>query len=83
MVFFHGNGEDISSSYEFASFINEELQVSVLLIEYQGYSIYDGEASPLNIVADSKIVIDYLLQCGYTVNDIILFGRSIGGAIAF
>jgi len=52
-------------------------------MEYQGYSIYEGNSTSLNIIHDAKIIIDFLLKQGYTSNEIILFGRSIGGAIAF
>lgn len=52
-------------------------------MEYQGYSIYDGESKTNNILADAKIVIKFLINFGFDIKDIILFGRSIGGAIAF
>ena len=83
LLFFHGNGEDLASSYDFGHFINNELGVAVLIVEYQGYTVYEGDPSPGQIIADSKIVVEYLFKYGYEPKDIMLFGRSIGGAFAF
>ena len=46
IVFFHANGEDISSAYEFISTIGNEVNISILAMEYQGYSIYSGKPNP-------------------------------------
>lgn len=32
MVFFHGNGEDITTSYEFGYFISNELEITILIV---------------------------------------------------
>lgn len=52
-------------------------------MEYQGYSIYEGSSSSSLIINDAKIIINSLLKYGYKSNQLIMFGRSIGGAIAF
>ena len=51
-------------------------------MEYQGYSVYGGSSSSAVIVEDAYRVMDFLLENGFVLQDIILFGRSIGGAIA-
>jgi hypothetical protein len=61
IVFFHGNGEDLSTSYYFANYIRNMLDISILVMEYQGYSIYEGSSSSKNVIEDSKIVINFLI----------------------
>lgn len=73
----------MSSCYDFGYFINSELGIAVLIVEYQGYSIYEGDTTPKTIIEDTRVVMEFLFSCGYRAQDIILFGRSIGGAIAF
>lgn len=82
VIFFHGNGEDINSAYEFAFFISNQLKTSILIMEYPGYSVYGGTASPAAVLADADRVILFLQHYGFKPQDMILFGRSIGGAIA-
>lgn len=82
VIFFHGNGEDISSAFEFGYFICNELQTSVLIMEYRGYSVYGGSPSAAAIVEDACHVMEFMKAEGFDYKDIILFGRSIGGAIA-
>ena len=49
IIFFHANGEDISSAYEFLKMINLETRYAILAMEYRGYSIYSGNTTPKNI----------------------------------
>ena len=45
IVYLHGNAEDLSSTWNFASFINKSLGFSVIVMEYPGYSVYEGACS--------------------------------------
>lgn len=40
ILFFHANGEDITTAYEFLKMVNYESKFSILAMEYRGYSIY-------------------------------------------
>jgi pimeloyl-ACP methyl ester carboxylesterase len=51
-------------------------------MEYRGYSIFKGDTSPQNIESDAARVIQFLLANKFTSREIILFGRSIGCAVA-
>lgn len=51
-------------------------------MEYRGYSINSGETKPEMINSDAQKVIKYLLRRNITPDQIIIFGRSIGCAIA-
>ena len=52
-------------------------------MEYRGYSIFEGNANPSNIIEDANRIMEFLLANGIQTKDIIFLGRSIGGAIAF
>ena len=45
LIYFHGNAEDIGFCYEMARLIRRELKVNVLIVEYPGYGLYEGEPS--------------------------------------
>ena len=51
-------------------------------MEYRGYSIFKGETNPKNIENDAARVMEFLIANKFTSNEIILFGRSIGCAVA-
>jgi abhydrolase domain-containing protein 17 len=63
IVYFHGNAEDVSSSYDFSLKMSLILRCNVLAMEYPGYGLYQQEqASAEKIQENSKIVIEYLTQ---------------------
>lgn len=53
-----------------------------MAMEYRGYSLYKGETTPSNIEADAERVLAFLQANKLTANQIIIFGRSIGCAVA-
>lgn len=62
-MYFHGNAEDIGTSYEFALKISLNLRCNVLAVEYPGYGIYKQETpSAEKISENAKIVMEYLLN---------------------
>lgn len=82
VLFFHGNAGNISHRLETASLITE-LGAECLLIDYRGYGRSDGSATEENCYADAKAAYDWLRQTkGLDPDDIVLFGRSLGGAVA-
>lgn len=49
LIFFHANGEDITTAYEFLKMVNFESHYPIIAMEYRGYSLYEGETTPANI----------------------------------
>ena len=62
--------------------VNFESQYSILAMEYRGYSLYKGATTPANIEEDANRVVSFLQANKLTAGQIILFGRSIGCAVA-
>ena len=55
-----------------------ELQLSVIAIEYPGYGLYRGDPDSKKIQTDREMLILFLQEIGYKLNNMYLFGRSIG-----
>ncbi|EAR99030.2 alpha/beta superfamily hydrolase (macronuclear) [Tetrahymena thermophila SB210] len=79
LIYFHGNGEDISLSYELTDHLRNTLKLNVLAVEYQGYGIYEGEPDENQILNDTQYVYNFLTEkLNYSYKNIIILGRSIG-----
>lgn len=83
LVYLHGNAGNMGHRLQNASGIFHTLQCNLLMVEYRGYGLSTGAPQEKGICADARAAIEYL----YTRHDIdlsqiILFGRSLGGAVA-
>ena len=56
--------------------------MSVLAVEYPGYSVYEGVASSSQIEKDAVEVISFLQRMGFEMANIMVMGRSIGSGPA-
>ncbi|WP_183732947.1 alpha/beta hydrolase [Desulfurispira natronophila] len=81
VLFFHGNAGNISHRLETLQLIHE-LGLSVLIIDYRGYGRSEGRPSESGTYRDAQAAWDYLQQQSIPPSSIILWGRSLGGAIA-
>lgn len=62
-VYFHGNAEDVSSSYDFSLKMSLIFRCNVLAMEYPGYGLYKQESPSAELISqNAKLVIDYLLD---------------------
>ncbi|CAD8078078.1 unnamed protein product [Paramecium sonneborni] len=80
ILYFHGNGEDLQSSFYMMKSCVQQLKAHFILVEYPGYGVYNNTITTTEqIQMDALIVYDYVKQ-KYSVNDnqIYVFGRSIG-----
>ncbi len=83
LVIFHGNAEDIFLAREVADMIRERLVISIVLVEYPGYSIYKEEKNSEMVLQDALNVFDFLVnKFKISEENIFIFGRSIGTAPA-
>lgn len=63
IIYFHGNAEDLGTSYDFLYDIRNEGKCNVVLNEYGGYGLYkETEASVKQIEYDSEIILTYFMQ---------------------
>jgi hypothetical protein len=82
VLFFHGNAGNISHRLDSIRLFHE-LGLSVLIFEYRGYGQSTGRPTEKGTYRDADAAWQYLVeQRGIPPEAIILFGRSLGAAIA-
>jgi len=82
LLFQHGNAGNISHRLDSLE-IFHQLGLSVLMYDYRGYGQSTGRPSESGVYIDARRFWDYLVdEAGVAPADILLFGRSMGGAIA-
>lgn len=77
----HGNAGNLAHRAVIADALIES-GLSVLLYDYQGYGKSEGSPSVKNVCQDGVAAYDYLIAKGYKAENIILYGESLGCAVA-
>jgi len=82
LLFLHGNAGNLShrrASLE----IFHRLGLNVLIVDYRGYGLSQGRPSEQGLYQDAAAAWRYLTgPKGFQGRDILIFGRSLGGAVA-
>ena len=82
VLFCHGNAGNISHRVYTAQFLTS-LGVNLLLFDYRGFGQSEGRPSEAHVYADARAAYDWLIRKKQAApNSIIIFGRSLGGAVA-
>ena len=82
LLFLHGNAGNISHRRESLQ-IFHRLGLNVLIIDYRGYGLSGGSPSEAGLYLDAHAAWRHLTEVrGFAASDILLFGRSLGGAVA-
>lgn len=82
VLFCHGNAGNISHRLESIRCLNQ-LKLSVFIFDYRGYGESEGSPTETGTYTDAEAAWQYLTQQRQLSPDqIILFGRSLGGSIA-
>ncbi|MEE8496447.1 MAG: alpha/beta hydrolase, partial [Xanthomonadales bacterium] len=81
VLFFHGNAGNISHRLDSIE-IFHQLGLDTLIIDYRGYGQSTGKTTEQGTYLDAQAAWSYLVdERGIAANRIIVFGRSLGGAI--
>lgn len=78
ILYAHGNGGSLGDFKSAVLFYGRNLNVSFFAVEYPGYGPAEGEASEESVNDNIRTAYDFLLSIGYTSQNIILMGYSIG-----
>ena len=82
ILYLHGNSKNISGNAKHANRLMR-MGFSVLLIDYRGYGKSEGGyPNESSVYTDAQTAWEYLIQKGFKPNQIMLYGHSLGGAIA-
>ncbi len=81
ILFLHGNAQD---AYQWSP-VHEELGGlgrRMLLIDYRGYGKSEGEPRERGLYSDGRAALEWLRDSGVDDEDIVVIGKSLGGAVA-
>ena len=84
LLWLHGNAGNISHRVDNIAVLNELTGLSVLIVDYRGYGLSEGSPSENGLYLDAEAALKYLTsEVGLDpVEDIVLFGRSLGVGVA-
>jgi len=81
-LFFHGNAGNIGDRVENVALL-VRAGISVLIFDYRGYGRSSGKPTEEGLYLDGRTVYDYAVgSLAYRPRDVVLFGRSLGAAVA-
>jgi fermentation-respiration switch protein FrsA (DUF1100 family) len=82
ILFLHGNAGNISHRLDSIRIFNK-LGLGTLIIDYRGYGSSTGTPTEAGTYLDAEAAWRYLVEeRGFSPQDIIICGRSLGGAVA-
>jgi hypothetical protein len=81
VLWFHGNAGNIADRVDNARLLVKH-GLSLLMVEYRGYGNSEGEPSEHGIYRDGQAAFDYLIAQGIQPENLVVFGRSLGSAVA-
>ena len=82
VIFFHGNGGNVFYNRERLKIFNE-LHLNALLFDYRGYGKSEGDIKKEDdLYKDADAAYQYVTSRGILPKNIILWGQSLGGAVA-
>lgn len=83
VLFCHGNAGNVTHRAETLRGLHDLVGASVLIFDYRGYGRSEGTPDEPGILADARAARTWLAQReGVAEQDIVLMGRSVGGAVA-
>jgi fermentation-respiration switch protein FrsA (DUF1100 family) len=82
LLWFHGNAGNITHRLDNVKML-KRLNLNIFIFDYRGYGKSEGEPNEKGIYLDSQAAYDWLIKIKKIIpRNIILFGRSLGGAFA-
>lgn len=82
-LFCHGNAGNIVSRGETLKILQERHGLAVMTFDYRGYGKSEGKPSERGILQDARAARAWLAsRAGVEETEIVLMGRSLGGAVA-
>ena len=82
ILFLHGNAQNLTAH---ALYMNglPSVGYNVFIVDYRGYGLSSGKSDRRGVLRDAKTAYDYLrTRKGLDPNKLIIYGQSLGGAIA-
>lgn len=83
LLWCHGNAGNLTHRLENIVMLRDEVKVNVLIFDYRGYGRSEGRPDEPGLYRDARAAYEFLISTKHVEPEqIILFGRSLGGAVA-
>ena len=83
VLYCHGNGGNVAMWADALRVLHDRVGVSVMGFDYRGYGRSEGTPSEAGVLADARAAREWLSRrAGVPASQIVLMGRSLGGAVA-
>ena len=82
LVWFHGNAGNISHRLDNARQLVQRFGLDLLLVDYRGYGRSGGSPEEAGLYLDGLASYDAAREAGFSSEQVIPFGRSLGAAVA-
>lgn len=83
LIWFHGNAGNIGHRVENLKLLHDKVMANVFIFDYRGYGRSQGKASEEGTYLDGEAALAVVReQLAVNASRIILFGRSLGAAVA-
>ncbi|KAJ3532194.1 hypothetical protein NMY22_g7842 [Coprinellus aureogranulatus] len=83
VLMFHGNGGNHGHRIPLAKIFYMRMRCNVLMMSYRGYGLSEGSPSEKGLQTDAQTALNYIVEHpALSQTPIILYGQSIGGAVA-
>jgi uncharacterized protein len=83
VLYCHGNGEHLGHMGDLIDALRREYRISIFAFDYRGYGKSEGKPDEPGIMADGRAARLWLAQRAQVPpTKVVLWGRSIGGAVA-
>lgn len=81
LIYYHGNAGNLGGRYNKLRAFNQT-GMAVLALSYRGYGSSAGTPSEEGIYQDARAAIEYGKSLGFEIENIVIYGESLGSGVA-
>ncbi len=83
ILFCHGNGEHVAYTCDLLESYRDDMNATVFAFDYRGYGRSEGKPHEQGVLDDGQAAHQWLAKrVGIRRDEVVLIGRSLGGAVA-
>ena len=83
VLYCHGNAGNLSDWTDVLQILHDRVGVAIMIFDYRGFGRSQGTPSEAGVLSDARAARAWLAnRAGIQQNEIVLLGRSLGGAVA-
>jgi len=83
ILYCHGNAGNLTDWTDVVRILHDRVGATVMIFDYRGFGKSEGKPSEAGVLADARAARAWLAKrANCSENDIVIMGRSLGGAVA-